>query len=36
MLICYKLLFSNEEAVLQACHVSDVHETSAVFAMPAR
>ena len=35
MLICQKLVVSNEAAVLQACHVSDVHATSAVYAMPA-
>ena len=35
MLICHKLVVSNEAAVLQACHVSDVHATSAVYAMPA-
>ena len=35
MLICHKLLVSNEVAVLQACHVSDVHATSAVYTMPA-
>ena len=29
MLICHKLMVSNEAAVEQACHVSDVHETSA-------
>ena len=27
MLICHKLVVSNEAAVLQACHVSDVHAT---------
>ena len=27
MLICHKLVASNEAAVLQACHVSDVHAT---------
>ena len=31
MLICHKLVVSNEAAVLQACHVSDVHATSAVW-----
>ena len=35
MLICHKLVVSNEMAVLQACHVSDVHGTSAVSTMPA-
>ena len=35
MLIGHKLVVSNEAAVLQACHVSDVHATSAVYAMPA-
>ena len=35
MLICHKLVVSNEAAILQACHVSDVHETSAVSTMPA-
>ena len=35
MLICRKLVVSNEAAVLQACHVSDMHETSAVSTMPA-
>ena len=35
MLICHKLVVSNEVEVLQACHVSDVHATSAVYAMPA-
>ena len=38
MLICHKLVVSNEAAVLQACHVSDVHATaatSAVSTMPA-
>ena len=32
MLICHKLVVSNEAAVLQACHVSDVHAISAVYA----
>ena len=27
MLICHKRVASNEAAVLQACHVSDVHAT---------
>ena len=27
MLICHKRVVSNEVAVLQACHVSDVHAT---------
>ena len=27
MLICHKRVASNEVAVLQACHVSDVHAT---------
>ena len=27
MLICHKRIASNEAAVLQACHVSDVHAT---------
>ena len=31
MLICHKLVVSHEAAVLQACHVSDVHATSAVY-----
>ena len=35
MLISHKLVVSNEAAVLQACHVSDVHGTSAVSTMPA-
>ena len=35
MLICHKLVVSNEAVVLQACHVSDVHATSAVYNMPA-
>ena len=30
MLICHKRVASNEEAVLQACHMSDMHTTSAV------
>ena len=33
MLICHKLVVSNEAAVLQACHVSDVHATSALYAI---
>ena len=40
MLICHKRVASNEAAVLQACHVSDVHgvnnaATSSVSIMPA-
>ena len=35
MLICHKLVVSNEALVLQACHVSDVHGTVAVSTMPA-
>ena len=35
MLICHKLVVSNEATVLQACHVSDVHAISAVSTMPA-
>ena len=27
MLICHKRVASNEAAVLQACHMSDVHAT---------
>ena len=30
MLICHKRVASNEAAVLQACHMSDMHTTSAV------
>ena len=30
MLICHKLVVSNAAAVQQACHMSDVHATSAV------
>ena len=33
MLICHKLVVSYEAAVLQVCHVSDVHATSAMYAM---
>ena len=35
MLICHKLVVSNEAAVLQARHVSDVHATSEMYAMTA-
>ena len=28
MLICHKRVASNEAAVLQACHMSDVHATT--------
>ena len=35
MLICYKHGVSNEAAVQQACHMADVHATSAAYAMPA-
>ena len=35
MLICHKLGVSNESAVLQACHMSDVHAALAVCIMPA-
>ena len=35
MLICHKLVVSNAAAVLQACHMSDVHATLAVSIMPA-
>ena len=34
MLICHKLVASNGAAVLQACHMSDVHATLAVSIMP--
>ena len=34
MWICHKLVVSNEAAAVQACHVLDVHETSAVSNMP--
>ena len=30
LLICHKLVASNEAAVLQACHMSDVHATAAI------
>ena len=30
MLICHKRVASNEAEALQACHVSDVHATSAL------
>ena len=33
MLICHKRVASNEAAVLQACHVSDVHPSSNKAAM---
>ena len=33
MLICHKLVASNEATVLQACHMSDVYATSAVYIM---
>ena len=35
MLICQNLLVSNDAAVLQACHMSDVHAPLAVSIMPA-
>ena len=35
MLICHKRVASNEAAVLQACHMSDVHAPLAVSIMPA-
>ena len=35
MLICHKLGVSNEAALLQACHMSDVHAALAVCIMPA-
>ena len=35
MLICHKLGVSNEAAVLQACHMSDVNAAFAVCIMPA-
>ena len=35
MWICHKLVVSYEATVLQACHVSDVHATSAVHTMQA-
>ena len=35
MLICHKLVVWNAAAVLQACHMSDVHATLAVSIMPA-
>ena len=35
MLFCSKLVASNGAKVLQACHMSDVHATSAVSIMPA-
>ena len=35
MLICHKLLASNGAAVLQACHMSDMHATLAVTIIPA-
>ena len=35
MLICHQLLDSNGAAVLQACHMSDMHATLAVTIMPA-
>ena len=35
MLICHKLIVSNAPAVLQACHMSDMHATLAVSIMPA-
>ena len=35
MLICHKLVASNGVEVLQACHMSDVHATLAVFILPA-
>ena len=34
MLICHKLVVSNGAAVLQACHMSDVHATLGVSVMP--
>ena len=34
MLICHKLVVWNAAAVLQVCHMSDVHATSAVSIMP--
>ena len=34
MLICSKRVASNGAVVLQACHMSDVHATSAVSIMP--
>ena len=34
MLICHKLGVSNEAAVLQECHMSDVHAALAVCIMP--
>ena len=35
MLICHKLVASNGVEVLQQCHMSDMHATSAVSIMPA-
>ena len=35
MLICHKLVISNGAAVMQACHMSDVHATLSVSIMPA-
>ena len=35
MFICHKLVVSNATAVLQACHMSDVHATLAVSIIPA-
>ena len=35
MLICHKLIALNWAAVLQACHMSNVHATLAVSIMPA-
>ena len=34
MFICHKRVASNEAVELQACHMSDVDETSAVSLMP--